>query len=391
MQWFAGAVSGSGERSLRKGLKGSGTRSDRPQPADSSSGFRALRGRGRCPDWTALIELNRDAWRAAAVVSPGHALLAPEGWSQLPNPLFRRLAFFAAAQQDIVPKSRGLEWLLADGDWWLWSVETERETMRLLVALGPQLDADELARLERSILAGPPRDMYRADILDERWTRLQEQEVWLRLAKISQAGARLSTAARGRMDEISAKHRDWRLAEDERDEFPTWSGNGGEMRVHVATPRDRKELIQWLRKHPEPDHWRPDDWRERCRIDFDEAASALAALAGDGTWPSGRWREALQSWSEHEFLECSWRNIAPVLAEMPTEVLQALSHGVSRWLKEQARTFEGQEAAFLALCDRVLALDYEVEEDDDDIVGLRSTIPGDMSRRGCCTGGSEAT
>ena len=329
-------------------------------------------------DWTALIELNRDAWRAAAVVSPGHALLAAEGWSQLPYPLFRRLAFFAAAQQDIVPQSRGLGWLLADDGWWLWSVETQRETMRLLVSLGPQLDEDELVRLERAILAGPPREMYRADIEDERWTRLQESEVWLRLTKISQAGARLGAAAKGRLDEVSAKHQGWRLAENERDEFPTWSGDGGEMRVHVVTPRDRKELMRWLRENPEPDYWRPDDWRERSRIDFDEAALALAALAGEGTWPSGRWREALQSWSEDELLERSWRSIARVLAEMPREVLQRLSHGVSWWLKEQARTFEGQESTFLSLCDRVLALDCEVEEDgddDDDVVGRAINHP----------------
>ena len=35
---------------------------------------------------------------------------------------------------------RGLDWLLADEHWWLWSVETEREAMRLLVALAPQLE-----------------------------------------------------------------------------------------------------------------------------------------------------------------------------------------------------------------------------------------------------------
>ena len=86
-------------------------------------------------DWTVLIELNCDAWRAAAAVSPDRALLAAKAWSQAPYPLFRRLAFFAAAQPDIVPRSQGLGWLLADEEWWLWSVETQRETMRLLVAL----------------------------------------------------------------------------------------------------------------------------------------------------------------------------------------------------------------------------------------------------------------
>ena len=217
--------------------------------------------------------------------------------------------------------------------------------------------------------------MYRADIEEERWTRIQESEVWLRLAKISQAGAQLGAAARGRLEEISARHPGWRLAENERDEFPTWTGDPGELRVHVATPRDRNGLIQWLRDNPEPDDWRPDDWNERCRDDFDEAASALAALAAEGTWPGGRWREALQRWSEDELRERSWGVMAPVLVDVPGETLQELCHGVSWWLEKQARTLEGQEATFLSLCDRVMALDYEAEEEDDDIVGRAINHP----------------
>lgn len=358
---------------LMRELGGADDRSDLSYVSQPSIGEHAQNSSFR--DWTALIELNRDAWRAAAAVSPDRALLAAEAWSQAPYPLFRRLAFFAAAQPDIVPPSRGLGWLLADDHWWLWSVETQRETMRLLVALAPQLDDNELAALERAILAGPPRDMYRADIEEERWSRIQEGDVWLRLAKIGQAGAQLSTAARARLDEVSAKHPDWRLAENERDEFPTWMGDAGELRVHVATPRDRNELIQWLRDNPEPDDWRPDDWNERCRDDFDEAASALAALAAEGTWPGGRWREALQRWSEDELRERSWRVMAPVLVDVPDESLHELSHGVSWWLEKQARTFEGQEADFLALCDRVLALEYGGEEEDDDIVGRAINHP----------------
>ena len=326
-------------------------------------------------DWTVLIELNREAWRATVAVSPDQARLAAEGWSQLSYPLFRRLTFFAAAQHDIVPRSQGLEWLLADNDWWLWSVETQRETIRLLVALGPKLDEDELARLGQAILAGPPRDMYRADIEEERWTRIQESNVWLRLAKISQTGAELDAVSRDRLDELSAKYPNWRLAENERDEFPTWTGDAGELRVHVTTPRDRNGLIEWLRENPEPDEWRPDDWHERCRDDFGEAASALAALAAKGTWPTGRWREALQRWAEDELWERSWREMAPVLVDVPRETLQELCHGVSWWLEKLARTFEGQEATFLSLCDRVLALDYEVEEEDDDLVGRAINHP----------------
>ena len=143
----------------------------------------------------------------------------------------------------------------------------------------------------------------------------------------------------------------------------------------MATPRDRDELIEWLRENPEPDEWRPDDWRDRCRDDFDDAASALTALAEEETWPTDRWREALQRWSEGDLTERSWREMASVVANVPSATLQELSHGVSWWLEKLARTFEGQDETFLSLCDRVLALDYDVEEDNDDFVGRAINHP----------------
>ena len=326
-------------------------------------------------DWTALIDLNRDAWLATAAVSPERARLAAEVWSQIPYPLFHRLAFFAAGQDEIIPRSLGLGWLLADEHWWLWSIETQRETMRLLVALAPRLDEGELERLERAILAGPPREMFRADIEEERWILRQDSDISLRLAKVSQAGAQLNAAARERLDALSVKHPTWRLDENERDEFPTWAGGGSELRVRVTTPRDREELIEWLRKNPETDEWRRDDWRDRCRDDFDGTATALTGLAANGIWPIDRWRDALQRWSEDELSERSWRKIAPVLATVPRATLHELAHGVSWWLEKLARTFEGQEETFLSLCDRLLALDYDVEEEGDDVVGRAINHP----------------
>ena len=326
-------------------------------------------------DWTALIDLSRDAWLATVGESREQACRMAEVWSQTRYPVFRRLTLFAAAQHGVVPHSQGLEWLLADDDWWLWSVETQRESMRLLVALAPQLDEHELARLERAILAGPPRDMYRADIEDERWERIQESNVWVRLAKVDQGGARLSDASQERLGALSAKYPEWRLAENERDEFPAWSGDAGELRIHVTTPGDRDELVDWLRENPEPDHWRPDDWHERCRNDFDGTASALILLAAEGTWLTARWREALQRWSEDELRERSWREMARVLADAPDEVLKKLEHGLSWWLEKLSGTFEGQEGTFLSLCDRVLALDYDVEDENDDIVGRAINHP----------------
>ena len=326
-------------------------------------------------DWTVLVYLNRDAWLATAHKSRERARLVADAWSRIPYPLFRRLAFFAAAQGDFVPHGEGLKWLLMDEKWWLWSIETQRETMRLLVALAPRLDEDELVRLEHAILAGPPREMYRADIEEERWIRIQDRDIWLCLAKISQAGAELNAAARERLNGLSKKYPDWQLTEDEREEFPTWMSDDSDLRIHVKTPRDGDELIEWLRENPDPDVWRSDDWRERCRNDFDEAAWALTTLAEEGLWPTGRWREALQRWSEDELTERSWCVMAPVLTNVPREALQKLSHAVSRWLEKLARTFEGQEETFLSLCDHVLALEYDVEVKDGDPVARAINHP----------------
>ena len=116
------------------------------------------------PDRAALIELTRDAWLATKEIAPERARCAAEIWCAAPYPVFRRLAFFAATQEGVIPPRQGLDWLLADDNWWLWSMETKREAMRLLVALTLGLDAESLAQLEQAVLAGWPSSMYKDDI-----------------------------------------------------------------------------------------------------------------------------------------------------------------------------------------------------------------------------------
>lgn len=318
--------------------------------------------------WTALIDLTRDAWLATAAQSPARAALVAESWWYVPYPLFRRLAFFAAAQDGVITHRRALNWLLADDRWWLWSVETEREAMRLLVALAPQLDEVMLRELEQAILAGPPRAMFKDNIEPERWTQIVDREIWLHLAKIVESGTVLGMAGKERLAALSAQYPEWKLAADQRDEFPYWMGGGNEWRKFVATPRRRRELIEWLRQQPSTDHWQEDDWRQRCRDNFATTVCALYALAQEGVWPTDRWREALQAWSEEKLLKRSWRYMAPALTDAPGEVLQTLAHSVGWWLQAIAKTFEGHEGHFLTLARRILALDHQDGVDTDEPV-----------------------
>ena len=255
------------------------------------------------------------------------ARLAAEAWKEIPYPVFRRLAFFAATRNPIISNRLALDWLLEDEHWWLWSSETSRETLRLLVALAPRLAENDLRTLEQAILAGPPRDMYIPDMEPEEWARVRDREIWLRLARIAQTDATLGPAADRSLAELSSEYAEWELAQDESDEFPHWMDRGEKWRTYVATPRRRRDLSQWLKDHPETDYWQDDDWQQRCRDTFPAAACALCELAKAGCWPTARWREALQAWSDDALTKRSWRYMAPLLADAPDDILKELIHG----------------------------------------------------------------
>ena len=323
-------------------------------------------------DWTALIELTRDAWLATAAKLPERARIVADLWSHGPYPVFRRLALFAATQGSIVSLRQALDWLLADKRRWLWSEETRRETMRLLVSLAPQLDATLLAELEQAILAGPLRDLYRAEIEPEAWNNIVDHGVWLRLAKVARAGAPLSEEGKARLAALSSQY-PWQLADDESDEFPIWMGGGwvgdrDPRKPFRPIPRTRRGVLDYLLAHPVLEDSQQDDWRKLCSEMFQATAYALCKLARQNSWPVERWRDALQAWAEEDLRNRSWRLMAPVVAGAPDDLVQAVSHGISWWLHAVAKTFEGHEDHFLMLAQRILRLDFESDDDTNDPV-----------------------
>lgn len=319
-------------------------------------------------DWTALVELTRDAWLATADQDKHQAFLIAAKWWSFDYPLFRRLTFFASTRADVIPLEQALSWLLESDGWWIWSTETEREAMQLLSYLAPRIDAEQRTGLEEAIQAGPPRAMFRDDLEVDRWEALVDREVWQRLAKLNAAGAPLGSEAQARFDEIVARHLEWHLAANQQDEFPVWMGQGDDWRRFETTPRRRRDLMQWLREHPDDDAWEEDDWAERCRKDFATTSCALFALARENFWPIARWRRALHAWSEESLRKISWRRFGPFLTAAPDQVVSDLSHGIGGWLQAVSKVFEVHPDAFFTLCERVLSLSDENAEDEDNPV-----------------------
>lgn len=316
-------------------------------------------------DWVSLMELLRDAWLAVRTNDRVRATRVAQAWFDLPYPTFKRLALFAASHDGCIPPEQWVDWLLADGSWWLWSTNTGREVFRLLVLQGQQLAGAEQERLEAAILAGPPREMYRDDLEADRWQELVARSVWLHLAKLNTSGHVLGASATARFAEISTAYPQWQLATNERDEFSHWmSGTGDpdyeDSRDVDIAPRKRRELVQWLTKPmPERRPFYEDTWSDVCRTRFFHSVSALGDLAQDGVWPAGRWREALQTWAEEGMVLRSWRYAAPLVQTMPGAVLQEIAHGVTWWMETASKSINRHDGILLDLCRRVLALPLE--------------------------------
>ncbi|HIG0327434.1 TPA: anti-phage defense-associated sirtuin Dsr1 [Legionella pneumophila] len=317
-------------------------------------------------DWTALIDLTRDAWLATSVQNPEQACLAAENWQFHQYPIFRRLMFFAATQISVIPPSHGLCWLLSDNFHWLWSAETKREAIRLIVILGSHLNKNELLELELAIIKGPPKELFRADVELDRLKQIRDREIWLRLTKLKMNNIELSKETLTKLKELETDYPLWTIAQDDSDEFSFWMGNGEEFRCFKQTPENRKELANWLKENPGDDWSEEDDWQKRCRNNFSRTITALCILSKADFWPAERWRQALQAWSDDKYVTRSWRYVAPILVKTPDKALSLISHELGYWLKTIAKVaLIYHEDVFFDLCQRLLKLDYpEIKFDD---------------------------
>lgn len=307
-------------------------------------------------DGVSLIELLRDAWLAVRRADSARAARVAAAWFELPYPTFKRLAFFAASQEGCIAPGHWVEWLLADGAWWLWAVATRREVLRLLVLQGGRLLPASQERLESAILAGPPRKRS-PDDLD-----VVAHSIWLRLAKLSASGLALGTVSAARLADLSRLHPQWQLAANESDEFSRWISGTGDpdfekrRKVDIA-PCKWRELSHWL-KQPRPARSarHRHTWDNVCRRHLLNSLYALCNLAHEDVWPAEYWQEALQVWSEDGRVLRSWRFAAPLVQTMPDSVVQEIAHAVTGWLQAASQSIDRHEAILLHMCQRVLGL-----------------------------------
>lgn len=304
--------------------------------------------------WALLILLARDTWQSVLLESVDRARWISQGWAREKYPTFRRLVLFAATQEEVFKDTDGVLLLTENVHHSLWTMETRREAMRLLVHIAPRLNDTDATALQDAILTGPPRTQFRSDITDNDWSEYRDHAIWTRLAKYSKAGGKLNENAEQVRTEIEKNRPDFKLADDESDEFIMYSGGVTFNRspsIHV--PEEAGELAEYLLKNPSNDRWEQDDWVEECRRDLRSTSNALSILAASNEWPIPRWRDALYAWADEAIAPTSWGHVGSVVAKAPDPVIIGIGSALGFWLQRVAKT-SAADGLFFSLARRVI-------------------------------------
>lgn len=326
-------------------------------------------------NWTALIELLRDSWLQLNERDNSRASEIAQCWFKLEYPVFKRLALFAASKGGVNP-SIWLEWLLSDSTWWLWNPDTKREVLRLLVLQGHQLGGELKEELESTIIKGPPREMYKDGLDVEKWNYILNRSVWLHLSKLESSGPKLGKDASRKLDDLSKQYLDWKLAEDERDEFSFWMSNGWGSNFDNDSkleefPTKRAEIVKRLTssisEESSDDNGhedRKDNWVKLCTKHPMQALFALKDLAEKDIWPLNRWKQAFQTWGNRRFAKRVWMYGAPFIQNIPDHLLKEVIHSFCRWMEEASKAIDCHHKTYIALCEQVLEIYVENTNDD---------------------------
>jgi hypothetical protein len=318
-------------------------------------------------DWTVLVDFLRAAWDAVARTNSNAAAQIARRWIASEFPLLKRLALYGATNSNVISQDLAVDWLLSDKARWFWSIETEREVMRLLSKLSDTLKAAEGQRLEQAIISGPPTGGLRKPRNSSEVAQT-DYKIWHRLEKLRSGNHELGPDAALKLRALSDKYPKWKIPGDESDEFAMWVGDADEIREFVKVPRVIPKLAEFLRKNPESDFWTDDDWNEVCAETQTLAIDALRLLAKQGIWPSGRWRTALQVWSDSDQLEPSWPDVSNLMQEAPPELIFDVGHSLSDWLQEVAKNLDVDSRVFLSLIDLIIDIEFPLAVDTEDAV-----------------------
>lgn len=314
--------------------------------------------------WTVLIELLRDGFDELRGQLPDDARRLVERWQSITFPLFKRLSLYAMTVSDLYEPVRGVSILLEDDAWWLWSIYVGREKFRFLLTVWPRLSRSDADLLISSILAGPPRSMYRRDLGEPEFREIADREIWELLMKLQATGGWLPEAASRKLAAVAAEHPEWREI-DERGEFAVWTSGGwveptvGRSDGFVGLPD-----VDVQGRLADPKSERPEvlrEWQGLLASQSERSVVILGGLSEAGLWPPDVWKATIETLLDKRVVADHWDSLTELLAVAPDGLFGALAREIA-WMLWQVSSELAVEAddRYFTIWDRCMPFAFDL-------------------------------
>jgi hypothetical protein len=335
-------------------------------------------------DWTKLVVLIRDAFQVSIRIEPAKAKAVVERWKTLRYPIFRRLVLFAMAESDLYTPEKALSYILEENNWWLWSVETQRETFRLLNHIAPELKQDSINRLCQLIIAGMPHEMFKEDISEDRFQEINNHARWLLLVKLHEFKVSLPSEAKKVLFELSIFGQD--LRGNDHDEFPflmeSASGYKTNFSVEQLGAMDVNELSKLLLTEQKNREGLLDLFRSLTQKDREISFQVVGFLSKQEHWLGDVWHSMLNGLNgikEDLYIE-SWERLSSLLLNAPDNFFKETARPISWWMRDVTKKIEIQdEKVYWDLWGRFIDIAVSLDPGEfDDPVSLAINAPAGL-------------
>jgi hypothetical protein len=336
---------------------------------------------------SSLMPLLRDSFMELREHEPNRGKHLVDQWRNLPYPLFRRFTFYGMAKSNLFKPKACLNALLDRDAHWLWAINTQREAFQLLESLWPKLDGEGSALLIRTLLAGPPRGLFRSDLDADSYDNIVEQEIFTRLRALNQTRKALPLDAQTRFDQLSERWQADITASADRDHFPTWmeTSYGDPLRRHVRPEEDLRkksdEVVMELLTHFETSLEPLAYWSLVVSDQTERATRLLLRVADErNVWPLGQWRDLLWAIQGCGARGDLWNDVCATLRRFPHAA--EIADPAAFLLREISKSIPLEsEECFWAVWDMIIGpiLERPDEEITDPVTTALNSSPGALA------------
>ena len=294
-----------------------------------------------------------DLWDMEAAVRPAAAKPLATEWLASPYLLLRRMGLHAL-RQPFFSTSDVAEHLLTLSDEDFWLSDARREIMQLFVHRWPSILPGDRARVEERICAGLPRELLIADGDPDQIASVRDNAVFIRLARIEDAGVGLSQLAVDALAQLRSEHPAWK-PNGEEDDFRVWSsgtrtmGHQGDLGLLAETPTE--EVLGRVEEVVGRDPFAQGDlWRLYCDAEPKSALSALLADDPTSSTRAGAWQSFF--WSITATEKEDVQQLALDAISQPDFQFEPYT-AIADWLLRKRETLSISTASLLSVWDRL--------------------------------------